>query len=247
MIVFVGSGFHQPQHFHHCVLHCFPSWLPKEEVWGLLLELHMLLCTAGGLSLWEHCQLRWVRAALGLGVVCFPFTELLERAASVCFHVESSTCDKCGGDPGWFVIVWKRLSLVWRVCMMSRINISLWEVCLVSRITHLGSSKLSFLSEYKRGLWGTKPGKQQKVQQGGAGSCNQAGSWDKCLGLYTIIPAKRNIFHCNNVLICTCMPASHEASSSAGLSFGSQAMWSNCTCTDREVEHEQSWGMSLPQ
>lgn len=42
-------------------------------------------------------------------------------------------CDKCGGDPGWFVRVCKRLSLLWRVCIISTINISLWEVCLLSR------------------------------------------------------------------------------------------------------------------
>lgn len=58
--------------------------------------------------------------------------------------------DRRGGDPGWFVILWKRLSLAWHVCIMSRINISLWEICLGSKTTHLSRSKLSFYLNTRR-------------------------------------------------------------------------------------------------
>lgn len=99
-----------------------------------------LVCFPSG-SIASWCRLEQPSGFLS---AAFPSLNWLKNLPMCGSILRIGMCDKRGGDPGWFVIVWKRLSLAWRVWIMSRINISLWEVCLVSRATHLGRSKLSF-------------------------------------------------------------------------------------------------------
>lgn len=130
----------------------FPHGPRRRQGWGSPPPPEQIpLSSAGVPSLWEGIA-NWCRLEQPSGFLsaAFPLLNWLKNLSLCGSILRIGMYDKRGGDPGWFVIVWERLSLAWRVCIMSRINISLLEVWLDSRTTHLGRSKLSFYRNTER-------------------------------------------------------------------------------------------------
>lgn len=148
-LLFVENWFRQSERSCLCVQHCSPM-VPEG---GRAEARHrsrspspqLVPLPSGSIANW--CRLE---QPSGFWSAAFPSLNWLQNLSLCGSILRIGMYDKRGGDPGWFVIVWERLSLAWRVCIMSRINISLLEVWLDSRTTHLGRSKLSFYRNTER-------------------------------------------------------------------------------------------------
>lgn len=172
-ILLVDNWFQQWQHSHSLCPAASPLLAPKGgRRWSPYASPQLVYFPSGSIASW--CRLEQPSGFLS---AAFPSLNRLKNLPMCGSILRIGMCDKRGGDPGWFVIVWKRLSLLWRVCIMSRINTSHWEICLVSRTTHLGKSKLTFYLNARRVFKVQSQSKQWKECRGGSHSRQVQAGW----------------------------------------------------------------------